>query len=348
MSNKFIIINESTINPIKIFESITNCKIISKILNKIDIKIPFYFKFDNNYSKDQIKIIYKTKEYITINNDIINSIESILKTLSNDINFDEMIIELNNSKNIELYYLPSYCSDYINNKLISLYEKYFKLENIIIINLINNLKSNDYIDLIDNKENDTILIYFDDNNENIDIIKYKKYFYIINDNYNNFIKYFQSLIEEKKCNMKTILNNLYLDLDNYEDLLKTKYDTFFNNIYISNTYRHHHFYKTNNNIKNISITNYDESKKIFDSNNFELLDEYKEHVDLINKSINIFDELFDYYIKKIEPEILKYYMIMYYNNYTNEFENEKEHEFNLMLKGLRKMCISLVKQKLNS
>jgi hypothetical protein len=39
---------------------------------------------------------------------------------------------------------------------------------------------------------------------------------------------------------------------------------------------------------------------------------------------------------------------MYYNSkeYDEQYENNKDYEFNLMLKGLRKMCIILVKNKL--
>ena len=40
---------------------------------------------------------------------------------------------------------------------------------------------------------------------------------------------------------------------------------------------------------------------------------------------------------------------MYYNsnNYDDNFENNKDYEFKLMLKGLRKMCITIFKRKIN-
>ena len=39
---------------------------------------------------------------------------------------------------------------------------------------------------------------------------------------------------------------------------------------------------------------------------------------------------------------------MYYNSndYNDEFEKNKEYEFLLMIKGLRKMCISIVKKEM--
>ena len=39
---------------------------------------------------------------------------------------------------------------------------------------------------------------------------------------------------------------------------------------------------------------------------------------------------------------------MYYNSkeYDDQFENEKDYVFKLMLKGLRKMCITIVKRKI--
>jgi hypothetical protein len=39
---------------------------------------------------------------------------------------------------------------------------------------------------------------------------------------------------------------------------------------------------------------------------------------------------------------------MYYNSkeYDDQFEYDKDYEFKLMLKGLRKMCITIVKKKI--
>jgi len=155
-------------------------------------------------------------------------------------------------------------------------------------------------------------------NNNDNIYNYKNY-YNINDIklkniFNNNIK-------------NEIINKLYLDLDNYDFLIKADYNTFYNNIFNSNN-RHYHYYK---------------------SNKLELLDEYKYYEDFIKNIINIFDETFEYYFNKLEPEILKYFVIMYYNsnNYDDNFENNKDYEFKLMLKGLRKMCITIVKRKIN-
>jgi hypothetical protein len=337
MIKKFILISDESNTRLEILENIE----IFQILPKINKKIPICLKL-GKYSNN--KIIHKMKEYnITNNNEIIPIIDSIIKTLSNDIYFDEIIIELNSKKNIECYDLPSYIHDYVDNKLISLYEKYLKLENTIIINLTNNIKLNEYIDLLNQYENDTIVIFSDDiENENeIILTKYKKWFQINN---NNYKEYLNNLMDSKKININYILNNLYLDLDNYEDLLNANYDKFFNNIYISNNYRHHHFYKI---IYPINLKGeYNEIKQNFYK--YELHDNYKDYCDLIYKAIEIFDEVFDYYIKKIEPEILKYFVIMYYNSneYSEEFENNKNYEFVLMIKGIRKMCISLVKTKL--
>jgi hypothetical protein len=348
MPQTFIIISDESINKTQIFKNITNFQ----ILPKMNTKIPIYIKFGSNYSKNYTKIYYKTKEYIIKNNnDIQYNIDSIIKSLVNDIYFDKITIELYYNKNIEYYDLPSYKSDYIDSKLISLYEKYLELDNIKIINIVNNLTSNNFNELINNKENDTILINLDNNDydiQNIDLTKYKKYFHINNNDYYEVKDYFENIIFNKKVNINYILNNLYLDLDNYQELLKATYEEFYNHIYISNKYRHHNYYKINNNIINISLTTYEESKIIYNSNNYELLEEYKDYEDLINKSIEIFDEVFDYYIKKLEPNILKYFVIIYYNSkdYIEEFESDKDYEFIMMLKGLRKMCISDVKNKL--
>ena len=55
---------------------------------------------------------------------------------------------------------------------------------------------------------------------------------------------------------------------------------------------------------------------------------------------------FNYYIKKLEPEILRYYVTLYHNrNYTEEFESTEDCKFTLMIKGLKKMCIALIKNK---
>jgi len=349
MTQKFIILSDISINKTIFYENIINLK----IMPKINTKIPICIKLGNY---NCTKIIYKLEEYIINNNNIIISkIENILKKLSNNINFDIITIEINSNTNIEYYDLPSYKLDnIIDNQLLALYEKYIQLDNIIIINNINNLISNCYNDLINdyNKENNTILIYYDD--IDIDLNKYKIHFYIIDNNYNNFQKYLKSLNNEQNDNCMLlneelpiiqILNKLYFDLDNYEELLKANYEEFFNNIYISKKYRHYKYYKSNN--YNLVLTNYDEIKKDY-SNNNELLEEYKKYENIINKSIEYFDDFFDLYIKKIEPEILKYFLIMYYNSkeYDEQYENNKDYEFNLMLKGLRKMCIILVKNKL--
>ena len=45
----------------------------------------------------------------------------------------------------------------------------------------------------------------------------------------------------------------------------------------------------------------------------ELLDEFKEYTDIIDKAIELFDIEFDYYIKKLEPEILKYFVSLYFH-----------------------------------
>ena len=173
---------------------------------------------------------------------------------------------------------------------------------------------------------------------------------IIYSNNNNIIFFINNDIDKLKDyinNIKDIkneiLNLLYLDLDNYESLIKADYNTFYNNIYISNKYRHHHFYKPNN--FQIISNNYNDIKNNY---NFELLDEYKNYEELINNAINLFDETFEYYFKRLESEILKYFVIMYYNSkeYDDQFENEKYYVFKLMLKGLRKMCITIVKRKI--
>ena len=358
-NKKLIILADEPINKNKILESIINLQ----ILPKINTKIPICVKL-GNYNLN--KIIYKSKEYIVKNNEIFHKINDIMKNLVNDIYFDEIIIEINSNKNIEYYDLPCYKSDYIDDKLLSLYNKYLQLDNIIIINYITNCISSEFIDIIYNYDKDMILLYKVPSNneiENIDLTKYIKYYYIYDDNNTEnqsselmigkkskdyipieFINYLNSLNDNK--NTKNILNKLYLDLDNYEELSKVTYDTFFNHIYTLNNYRHRHFYKPNN--YNISSNNYDEIKKEFNNNNFELLDEYKNNKDIINKSIDIFDKVFDNYIKKLEPELLKYYLVMYYNSndYNDEFEKNKEYEFLLMIKGLRKMCISIVKKEM--
>ena len=84
-------------------------------------------------------------------------------------------------------------------------------------------------------------------------------------------------------------------------------------------------------------------------NNFtdiELIDEFKDYKNLIEYAIDLFDITFNYYIKKLEPEILRYYVTLYHNrNYTEEFESTEDCKFTLMIKGLRKMCIALIKNK---
>ena len=79
---------------------------------------------------------------------------------------------------------------------------------------------------------------------------------------------------------------------------------------------------------------------------FELIDEFKDYKNLIEYAIDLFDITFNYYIKKLEPEILRYYVTLYHNrNYTEEFESTEDCKFTLMIKGLRKMCIALIKNK---
>ena len=160
------------------------------------------------------------------------------------------------------------------------------------------------------------------------------FFLIINiDNtfkFNLKIFYYLFIMNNNSKQINQIINKLYLDLDNYEELLVVNnFEEFYNYIYSINNSRHHNFYK---------------------ENNIELLNEYKNYENIINKSIQIFDKQFNYYLKKLEPEILKYYVLIYYNSKNNdlEYEKEKDDEFIKMLKGLRKMCICLVKQEINS
>jgi hypothetical protein len=362
MTQKFIIINDDKINKTEILEKITNFKIFPKMNNKIPICLKLG-KFQQN------KIIYKSQQF-NVNNisEILPSLITIIDKINTDNYFEKITIELIDNKEIEFYDLPSYKSDYIDNKLLTLYEKYLEMDNIIIINIITNFESNNYFELIETYNNNTILIDLTNSKiDNLMIDQYKKYFKIakINNsqiishqsidllasdyNFIDFKNYFDNIIKAKHFNINKILNILYQDLDNYQELLKANYTEFFNHIYISNKYRHHNYYKININNEIIS-TNYNEIKKNFNDNNYELLDEFKEYKDIIDKAIEFFDIEFDYYIKKLEPEILKYFVSLYFNSkeYTEEFERDKDYEFIIMIKGLRKMCISIVKKKLNN
>jgi hypothetical protein len=351
--NKIILLSSENINKNDFFNKLTNLNILPLNNNKIPICIRL-----GKYK--ETKILYKSKDYIINNqNDILYNIEKIMKNLTEDINFDKIIIEINSNMNLEYYDLPSFKNDYVDNKLISLYEKYLQLEDIIIINFINNLSINNYIELIENLniENQTILINTSLNkeiNNTFKLDQYQQYFQIYNENYDDVIVYLNKKINKDKINesnilIKKIINLLYLDLDNYEDILKANYEEFYNSIYLSKKYRHRHFYKNYEYSKeNIFFSNnYKEIKKDFDSNNFELLDEFKNNKNLIEQAIEIFDETFDFYIKKLEPEILKYFLIMYHNHYDDEFQSNKENEFLLLIKGLKKMCLLIVKKNVS-
>lgn len=347
MTFKIIIIHdsESNINISNIFENI-------KILPKNNTKIPLIIsKSESNDTTE--KIIYKNITYNLNQKEIIIKINKIIDNLSldkNDITFDTINIELNDSTcdNNTYYYLPSFNQNdsVIDYKLISLYESYLKLENTLIIYIVNELIDNSYLELLNY---DNTIILYSNNSQNINLDKYKKHFQINDSMSDNFKNYINEIINNSASDninneINEILSKLYLDLDNYEPLIKSDYNNFYNNIYISNNYRHYHYYK---NVEyKITSKNYDEIKKNY---NGELLDHYKKYEELINKLIDYFDKEFDFYIKKLEPEILKYFVTMYYNSkiYTAEFELEKDNEFILMLKGLRKMCIINCKKKLN-
>jgi len=144
-----------------------------------------------------------------------------------------------------------------------------------------------------------------------------------------------------------IINKLYFDLYNYDELLETNnFEEFYDYISSLNKYRHHHYYKCDKDI--LSFQKYEIIKKEFKENNFELLDEYKMYENIINKSIEIFDEKFNYYLTKLEPELLKYFVTVYYNPNDYDYEKEKDDELIKMLRGLRKMCICLVRQQLKA
>jgi hypothetical protein len=294
-----IIISEDNINMDLFFKNILNIDIL---INK-NTKIPINIKSNNDNN-----IIYKNIEHD------FHQLNNIYNNINNKINFDEIIININKKLSNNYIYLPSYNINNVDDDLLSLYEKYLNL-NIDIICIVDTLNSNEYINLINSYENNIFMIYL---NNNDNIYNYKHYYNInsieLKNMFNNNIK-------------NEIINKLYLDLDNYDFLIKADYNTFYNHIFNSNN-RHRHYYKSN----------------------LELLDEYKEYEEFINNAIKIFDETFEYYFKKLEPEILKYFVIMYYNStsYDEHFENDKDYEFNLMLKGLRKMCITIVKRKVNN
>jgi hypothetical protein len=361
----FIIISDESVNKSKLFEDVFNLKIMPIFNTKIPICIKLG-KYNNDY-----KIIHKSKEYILNHNEITDTITGILNKLSNDIYFDEIIIEINSTKNIEYYDLPSYKFDFIDDKLLSLYNKYLKLDNIFIINnisLINNSILNDSLNLIINYRDDDTIMNIQSNENivsynydkslftNIDDIDFTQYKYYIYNN-NNLKKYLvnSGLYEinsglneiNSGLNEINIINKLYLDFDNYYELERANYEEFFNHIYTLNKYRHYHYYNCNN--YSTSLTNYLEIKTEFYSKNYELLDEYKNYEDIINKSIELFDITFDKYIKKLEPEILKYFLIIYHNkDYDDTYEDNKYNDLILMLKGLKKMCLLVVKKKLNN
>jgi len=338
MIKTFIIISDNENNCDNINKLINNI-IDLKVLIDINKKIPLIIKLGNFVEN---KIIYKNNEYIFDNNIDILLVNNIINKLNNDIYFDKIILEINNIIDYELMLLPYYKNDYNDYKLISLYTEYLKLDNINIIYFVNDIQNNIYFELFNNynKITDTIIIY-KNNDENINLLEYKKNF----DNFDNFIIFFKE-INLTNLNYNKLLNNLYLDLDNYEGLIKADYESFFKNIYIGNIYRHHHFYKHDNN--KIICNNYNDHKQIFNSENNKLLDQFKDYENIINLAINYFDEFFDIYINKLEPVLLQYFTIMYYNsnNYSEDFEINKDLELLLMLKGLRKMCINLVKKKI--
>ena len=358
MTSKIIIIHDSASNI-----DISN---IFELAPKNNTKIPLIISRCKTNDTTN-KIIYKNIKYNLNKKEIINKINKIIENLPNDITFDTINIELTDSiyDNNTYYYLPSFnqndsVSDY---KLISLYESYLNLDNTLIIYIVNDLINNSYFELLNN---DNTIILYSNNSENINLDNYKNHFLVNDSSIDNFKDYYNKIINNSSSSnnndsndkidndkidndndndkINEILSKLYLDLDNYEPLIKSDYNNFYNNIYISDNYRHYHYYK---NIEyKITSKNYDEIKKNY---NGELLDHYKKYEELINKLINYFDEEFDFYIKKLEPEILKYFVTMYYNSkiYTAEFELEKDNEFILMLKGLRKMCIVNCKKKLN-
>jgi hypothetical protein len=362
MINNIIIISEESIDKSLLIENLIECK----ILPEKNIKLPIIIKLGNY---ENTKLIYKGISYLLDIKNILPKLNDIINSLSNNIHFEEIIIETQFSYNINYYILPSYQLDdisfeIIDSKILALYDKYLLLNDSLIINIIPALNSIDILNgsiKITNsyyKEQDTILIFlFDINIEannffSLDLYNYKKYFNIKSKNtftnnklefatYMNIKKFIDNITNTNNL-INNITNKLYLDLNTFEvnpDILN--YDEFYNSIYNPSRYRHHFYYQNLNDIN----ANYEEKK--IESKNANLLEEYKDYEFIINQAIDKFDIIFSSNLKKLEPEILKYYVTLYYNkNYDEEFELTEDYKFNLMLKGLRKMCIALVKKEL--
>ena len=416
MINNIIIIGEQPINKFFILSNLLDHQLLPKQEFLLEvIPLPIEIKLGNY----DTKIIYKNDEFILDKKNILSKIHSIIKPLKNNhIYFEPITIQFNSPYSINYYILPSYEIDNNTNnlldmKILSLYDKYLQLDNLLLINIIptnciNLLKSctNVMVDYLNKNKIILIFIYDRDNLdlsiESIDLIEYKNVYYIKKSDFyiTDSNKYIKKILSENLINLninneknylsdnyylddklqseinlldlnfnlniiKKILNKLYLSLNNYEiDNSFTNYYDFLYYIYISNEYRHIHYYKTlkysnnfkssddhdilNNNIDNIE--NMEQMYKLlkynFNIKNFELIDEFKDYKNLIEYAIDLFDITFNYYIKKLEPEILRYYVTLYHNrNYTEEFESTEDCKFTLMIKGLRKMCIALIKNK---
>ena len=386
MINKIIIVGHISIDKYFIFNKLLNINIESNILSKIlskNNKLPIHIKL-GNYNIN--KIVYKNNSYNLDDNTITNKIDNIINSLFNNIYYDELIIEyINTNINLDIYILPSYeieinDNDFIDNQYLSLYDKYITLDDVIIINLIpcildNNLMNNS-IKLFDNYYNtDNIILFFvnveiHDNIfsiiKNLDLTIYKNYFYI-----NNKLIFYdkdykivstdniQKYINLKTFNINKIINKLFYNLKNFNIINEIySYKEFINYIYKSHNYRHYYYYENNKDIIDYNNNKYDNIDDIYidyikykeDYNKHSnILPEYEEYKEIIIQAINIYDDIFNYYIKKLEPEIIKYYLILYCNNnYTTEYENNKDYDFKLMIEGLHKMCILIVKDTIGN
>ena len=369
----------------------TNCPLVIKLNNNYTNK--FYYQ-SINYDLYELNIMYDLNHIMISNKNKICNDQIIIELFNkNLITFYDLPGYDDNHDNNDILLLYD---KYINLKNVIII--------CILPASINSIKSNILLNYIhkNNKEKNTILVFskcdelqeqnidtfinrLNKNTDENNLNEYNNCIGIINKD--NEQELFNNILNNKYSNLKNNLtiekiyniinyninkniikklaDKLYLNLIYDINIHFNSYIKLRNHIFISNNFRHHYFYNTDNqqstleNINNINnqqstlenihitdnnddyILKYNNFKINFINNN-ELLDEYKEYKDIIIKLIYYFDKEFEFHFKILESEILKFYICLYYYNknpYDSDYENLKDYDFERVLKGLRILCI---------
>jgi len=230
MINNIIIIGEQSINKFFILSNLLDHQLLPKQEFLLEvIPLPIEIKLGNY----DTKIIYKNDEFILDKKNILSKIHSIIKPLKNNhIYFEPITIQFNSPYSINYYILPSYEIDNNTNnlldmKILSLYDKYLQLDNLLLINIIptnciNLLKSctNVMVDYLNKNKIILIFIYDRDNLdlsiESIDLIEYKNVYYIKKSDFyiTDSNKYIKKILSENLINLNINNEKNYLS-DNY-------------------------------------------------------------------------------------------------------------------------------------